>query len=226
MGLPLVVAGPNDLYRRGLVGCLLEAGFLLNDPDDVPAWARLTGPRAIIVRLGAGVALTTAVESWGARTELVLLALLMDPSLEAYRDTLRGGGTPAAADLAPDDIIAALRAAIDGRVLLPREIASALVAGVKLDRRPLQDGLIPPLFGSTEIKILSRIAQGDTDRQIASALCFSERTVRRRMRNIFAALGIETRVQAGIWAARVGIHEDDDLPKDRFADGPHADFQA
>ena len=226
MTIPLVVAGANDFYRRGLVACLLEDGFLINEPDDVSAWAKLTGLRAIILRLGAGVPLAPVVESWGRRTDLVLLALLMDPGVEAYGETLSAGGAPVAADLPPDDIIAALKAAIRGRVLLPKEIASALVAGMKPVPQAAREGLVPPRLGSTEMKIMRRIAQGDTDRQIAAALCFSERTVRRRMRNIFATLGIETRVEAGIWAAQVGIHQDDDLPCELLPDGSRTGLQA
>ena len=64
----------------------------------------------------------------------------------------------------------------------------------------------------TELDILARVARGDTDRRIATALRVSERTVRRRLHLIFSKLGVASRIQAGIYAARIGLAAPDVRP--------------
>ena len=110
------------------------------------------------------------------------------------------------------ELIAAL-AAIKGAAaavnaslgVLPQDVASRLAWGESEGEAPAEESLDLLPLGEAEVQILGRIARGDTDRKIASALQISERTVRRRLQLIFSKLGIETRVQAGIYAAQRGL---------------------
>jgi DNA-binding NarL/FixJ family response regulator len=120
----------------------------------------------------------------------VVIALLTDPTPQAYCNVLAAGAFPVAWDVPPAVIVSVLEAAIRGEVVLPQDVASRLAwtetgsvapAGESVDLLPL---------GEAEVQILGRIARGDTDRKIASALQISERTVRRRLQLIFSKLGV------------------------------------
>jgi ATP/maltotriose-dependent transcriptional regulator MalT len=51
-----------------------------------------------------------------------------------------------------------------------------------------------------EREVLSLVARGETNRQIAAALCISEHTVARHLSNIFDKLGVASRTAAGAFA--------------------------
>jgi DNA-binding NarL/FixJ family response regulator len=51
-----------------------------------------------------------------------------------------------------------------------------------------------------ELEVLRLVAAGRTNREIASALVISERTVARHLQNIFVKLGVSSRTAAGAFA--------------------------
>jgi DNA-binding CsgD family transcriptional regulator/tetratricopeptide (TPR) repeat protein len=53
-----------------------------------------------------------------------------------------------------------------------------------------------------ELEVLRLIARGRSNREIASALVISERTVARHVQNIFAKLGVSSRASASVFAAQ------------------------
>ncbi len=58
--------------------------------------------------------------------------------------------------------------------------------------------------GMARTMLLRQLSQGAKDEQIARSLGVSLRTVRRRMADLFAELGVESRFQAGVEAVRRG----------------------
>ena len=56
-----------------------------------------------------------------------------------------------------------------------------------------------------ERDILAHIAQGETNRDIARALNLSERTVRRRVIQVYGKLQVNDRVDAALYAERHGL---------------------
>lgn len=60
----------------------------------------------------------------------------------------------------------------------------------------------PSLGGLTkrELEILTGIARGGTNRQVAQQIFISEKTVARHLANIYAKLGVSSRTAAVAWA--------------------------
>jgi ATP/maltotriose-dependent transcriptional regulator MalT len=67
-------------------------------------------------------------------------------------------------------------------------------------RRRTEHGL-----SAREVEVLRLIARGRSNRQIATALVISERTVARHVQNIFAKLGVSSRASASVFAAEHGL---------------------
>ncbi len=60
-----------------------------------------------------------------------------------------------------------------------------------------------------EIQVLELIVQGQTNREIATALSIAEDTVKIHLRNILEKLHLQNRIQAAVYAVRQGlVHED------------------
>jgi DNA-binding NarL/FixJ family response regulator len=225
--VPVAVSSRVARIRTALIPTLAAAGFGAEEPEDLLGWVPLPGRRAVVVVEGS----PEAIAIGGLRTEvgdLVAVAVLGDSCPSAFREALRAGYFPVAPEASAGGITAVLRAALDGQVLLPQTVIAGLIGGVVPSGAdaPSAPGVPAwPAFGvtaggeppsppnaraqpaldGTEVLILRRIAQGDTDRRIASALGVSERTVRRRMRALFTKLGVDTRVQAGVYAAGRGL---------------------
>jgi DNA-binding NarL/FixJ family response regulator len=56
-----------------------------------------------------------------------------------------------------------------------------------------------------ERDILSLLAQGLSNKEIAEQLCLSEKSVRNRVSEILSKLGVSNRTQAAIWAKENGL---------------------
>ena len=89
------------------------------------------------------------------------------------------------------------------------ELAAARDAFVRLDARPdlarvdvLAGRIRTDGHGLTvrEVQVLRLVAAGKSNREIASALVISDRTVARHVQNIFAKLGVSSRAAASVFA--------------------------
>lgn len=97
-------------------------------------------------------------------------------------------------DIKGQDLVQAIRAVHAGQRPLPPEIAARL-----LERVPRT------ALSSRETEILTLIAKGTSNKEIAAALNISEGTVRVHASNLFAKLGCSDRAQAVSEAFRRGI---------------------
>jgi DNA-binding NarL/FixJ family response regulator len=93
-----------------------------------------------------------------------------------------------------DDLIAALRRVAAGERSLAPEIATRL-AGLKLG----------PAITLREREILSLVAKGRANKEIAAALGIAEDTVKRHISNVLQKLDVSDRAQATAEAIRRGI---------------------
>ena len=64
-----------------------------------------------------------------------------------------------------------------------------------------------PLEGLTdrEREVLALVAEGLPNKQIARRLEISEKTVKAHLTSVFRAIGVNDRMQAGLWARRNGL---------------------
>src|SRR5215472_10688018 len=98
-------------------------------------------------------------------------------------------------DCSPFDLVGAVRAAARGESTLHSLVASRLLQEMQRRERPLLDDLTP-----REREVLTRIARGRSNHEIASELSMSEPTVRTHIANILSKLHLADRTQAAIYA--------------------------
>lgn len=100
-------------------------------------------------------------------------------------------------DAPRDVLVRAVRAAATGEPVLSPSVASRLMDQV---RAPAGDAL-----SQREREVLTRIANGATNRAIAAALFISEATVKTHLLHIYAKLGVQDRAGAVGEAYRRGL---------------------
>jgi DNA-binding NarL/FixJ family response regulator len=101
-------------------------------------------------------------------------------------------------DAEADEVAAAIRAAAAGECHLDPAVGKLLAATL---RAPRSAGSLT----AREREVLTLIAEGATNRQIARRLSVTERTARTHVSNILGKLGLTSRTQAALWAVREGL---------------------
>ncbi|UFS58735.1 response regulator [Subtercola endophyticus] len=100
----------------------------------------------------------------------------------------------------PDSILEAIRAAANGRQYVDPELAVQLAQG-SLD--PDVPSLTP-----REREVVTLVAQGMSNLDIAHELFISERTARTHVSHVLGKLGFESRIQLALWALDGGRGND------------------
>jgi DNA-binding NarL/FixJ family response regulator len=104
-------------------------------------------------------------------------------------------------DVDPDALAGAIRSVHAGHVLLQPEVADALLAQEESGSGHGRGNALT----EREREVLSLIADGRSNREIARALVLSEKTVKTHVSNILMKLDLSDRTQAALWAVRHGI---------------------
>lgn len=114
-------------------------------------------------------------------------------------------------DIPPRELVQAVREAYLGKVQLHPEVARKLMAVAAARDRPhpsTDPGLSEESLTEREREVLSLIAEGQNNREIAERLVISEKTVKTHVSNILNKLHLDDRTQAAIYALRHGLAMD------------------
>jgi len=225
----VVVVDDHAVVRRGLFD------FLGGEPDLEVVGDAAGGQQALD--------LLARLDLEGSRPDVVLMDLQMEPvdGIETTREirtrfedvevvvlTSFGeearvfGALEAGAsgyllkDADADEVAVAVRAAHRGELQLDAAVARRLTASLRADAR--DDGADE--LTSRELEVLGLLAGGETNKGIAAKLGIGERTARTHVSHILSKLGLTSRTQAALWAAREGLSDAGADPKARAGDQP------
>lgn len=99
----------------------------------------------------------------------------------------------------PGEIVAGIRSVAAGGTVLAPSIAAALVARVR------QPPVERPRLSTRELEVLSLVAQGSSNPEIATALFIGEATVKTHLLHVFEKLGVSDRTRAVTLALELGL---------------------
>jgi two-component system NarL family response regulator len=97
-------------------------------------------------------------------------------------------------DMSTEEIVSTIRDVYAGDALLPREVAERLTRSEQRDQ-----------LTERERDVLEALIKGRSNKEIASALCISEDTVKSHLKTLFTKLGVRDRTGAAVEAIRHGI---------------------
>ncbi|OUC96831.1 response regulator [Streptosporangium minutum] len=105
-------------------------------------------------------------------------------------------------DVDPAALVQAIRAVHGGQVLLAPEAAEAMLSAPA--PAPSAGRYVAPLT-DRELEVLTLIASGRSNREIARELAVAEKTVKTHVSNVLMKLGVQDRTQAALYAVRHGL---------------------
>jgi DNA-binding NarL/FixJ family response regulator len=210
----VLVVDDHAVVRRGLFA------FLEGEPDiEVVGDAK-----------GAAEALEllARLDAEGARPQVILMDLQMEPvdgiettrkiralyddvevvALTSFDEEERvhaaleaGASGYLLKDADVDEVAVAVRAAHRGELQLDPAVARRLTDSLRAT--PATDAAAE--LTSRELDVLRLLGEGHPNKTIATTLGITERTARTHVSKILAKLGLSSRTQAALWAAREGI---------------------
>ena len=153
-----------------------------------------------------GLEALAAIKSSNPDAAVIILTSYRNPEY-FYRAIASGAAGFLMKEGSPSQITHAIRTVLEGESIIDRQVLrdslKALSATTK--RTSSADNLDIPSLTEQEIRILTMIAEGLTNSDIAEVLTVSPNTVKTHVRNIFVKLGVSDRTQAAIWAIRRGL---------------------
>jgi DNA-binding NarL/FixJ family response regulator len=108
-----------------------------------------------------------------------------------------------------DALNQAIRAAAEGQVQLAPEAARMLMREVRLPEPKQEPGV--DALTARETDVLRLVAGGFANKEIAVELGIGEKTVKTHVSNVLSKLGVQSRTQAALYAAKAGIVSADSI---------------
>jgi two-component system, NarL family, response regulator DevR len=208
MTIRVFLLDDHEVVRAGLRSLLeSEGGFeVVGEAGTVEqALARIpaAAPDVAIldVRLPDGSGIEVCRE---IRADLPNVACLM---LTSYADdeallaaVLAGAAGYVIKQVGGSDLVGDVRKVSEGKSLLDPKLTRRVLERIQTPSQ--EEGQLASLTAQ-ERRILDRIAQGETNRQIAEGMFLAEKTVKNYVSNLLAKLGMQRRTEAAIFATRL-----------------------
>jgi DNA-binding NarL/FixJ family response regulator len=210
----VIVVDDQALVREGLM-TLLEATPDVNpvaaaaDGEEAVALCARHRPDVVLMDLRMpkldGVEATRRIRAAQPDTEIVVLTTHADEDsiLDALRAGARGYLTK---DAGITEISRAVHAAAAHQALLDPAVQSRLIAAASAGARPAPaPATLPDQLTPREAEVLSLVARGLSNGEIAATLVVSEATVKSHINHVFAKIGARDRAQAVHYAYTHGL---------------------
>jgi DNA-binding NarL/FixJ family response regulator len=153
-----------------------------------------------------GLEALAAIKSARPKTTVLLMTSFPNPEY-LYRAVILGAAGFLNKNTEPDQITRAVKTIVSGESIIDRQLLRDSLKALRTEVRSgsSKDNMNVPSLTEREIRILTLIAEGLTNADIAETLSVSQNTVKTHIRHIFAKLDVSDRTQAAIWAIRNGL---------------------
>lgn len=197
-GLRMLLATEEDVDIIGEAGTAAEA---LASATDLK-------PDVILMDIGlpdkSGIDATSEIKTHFPETAIVALTIHEDE--EYFFKMLEAGASgyvPKRA--APEELLTAIRTAANGEVYLYPSMAKLLVKDYLAHEPSTKDKSNGNGLTEREHEVLTHLAEGESNEEIAKKLVISPKTVARHRENIMRKLNLHSRAELVRYAIRKGI---------------------
>ncbi len=208
----LIIADDHRLFRQGLRYLLEQAGGFevvgeAEDGQQAVRLARTLTPHVILMDINMpgmdGVQATALITEHIPQTRVIILTMYAQDRLvfEAIKAGARGYLLK---DIDEKELVYAVQAVHRGEALITPSLAGCLLDEFRQMSKSLESQHKAETLNPSEMQILRLVAQGASNKEVASRLGLSERTVANRLSEIYDKLHVNSRTQAVLLALRKG----------------------
>ncbi len=213
--ISVLVADDQALVRAGFRAILEQQPGIrvvgeAVDGRDAVHLARLRRPDVVLMDIRMpdldGLEATRRILADAGDDPVAVLMLTTFDINEYVYEALRAGASGfLLKDVVPEDLVAAVRVVAAGDALIAPAITKRLIEQFARTAPPSTPP--PELAALTprEVEVLTLVARGLSNREIADEFVLSEATVKTHVKRILAKLGVRDRVQAVVMAYEAGL---------------------
>lgn len=150
-----------------------------------------------------GIEATRQIKQISPRTQIIILTSFHEDS-QILPAIQAGALSYLLKDVKPVELIAAIRKAARGEVVLHPFVAARLMQSLQT-KPTTESGGVSTDLSKRELEVLRLIAEGITNAEIAERLFISQKTVKSHVSNILSKLHLADRTQAAVYAWRNGL---------------------
>ncbi|KGM45521.1 response regulator transcription factor [Neobacillus niacini] len=208
MGIRILIADDHHVVRRGLAFFLktqkdIEIIGEAGNGREAVELARTLKPDLILMDLVMpemdGIQATQIIKNELPEIKIMMLTSFSDqdhviPALEA------GASGYQLKDIEPDELINCINKIINGENQLHPKATSHLLANLS-NKESNEKNSIKQLT-KRELDVLREIARGKSNKEIASSLFITEKTVKTHVSNLLSKLELADRTQAALFAVK------------------------
>lgn len=208
MTIRVFLLDDHEVVRRGVADLLgmeddIEIVGEAGTAEQAVSRILATAPDVAILDVqlpdGSGVEVCREVRS--VRPELVCLMLTSFAEDEALFEAIMAGAAGfVLKQVKGSDLIDSVRKVARGESLLDPRTTQRVLERIR--RAPEEDERLKGLTPQ-EKRILSLLAEGRTNRQIADEMFLAEKTVKNYVSNLLSKMGMSRRTEAAVYAARL-----------------------
>jgi two-component system response regulator DevR len=210
----ILIADDHEVVRIGLVSLLdRQAGFRVvgqaGSGDEAVRLARALRPDVVVMDIrmpnGSGTDACRTITTELPDTPVVMLTSYADE--EALFEAIAAGASGYVLKrIGSDELVHAIRTVADGRSKLDPAVTAAVLERLRHAAHAEESGAFGELT-EQERRVLAHLAQGESNREIATAMRLAEKTVRNYVSSILAKLALASRAQAAAFAIRNRLSE-------------------
>ena len=212
--ITILIADDQTLFRE-CIKDLLEneqdfkvVGEAGNGPEAV-ALAKKLKPDVILMDIKLpqmdGIAATRAVRMESPQTNVLILSSYEDDAHVA--EAIQAGANGYLSKMMPvAELVHALRTFNQEGVMIPQAIMNKLLQHLRI---PSHDNP-PDSLTATEMKVMSLLGKGKTNKDIADELGCSVKTIKNHLNSVFTKLGVNNRTEAVVKAMEMNLISADD----------------
>ena len=209
----VLLVDDHALFRKGLANLLrAEPDFEVvgeaADGQEAIAQAPILQPDVILmdVRMPrvSGLEATRQILSTLPQTKILMLSMSEDE--DAVFEAVKNGAQGYLLKTAdPEELFEALRGIIRGEAPLSGSLAVKLLREfTRLAHEPTVPAPPRTVLSQREKEVLALVADGKSNKEIATALAVAENTIKNCVKTILEKLHLENRVQAAVFACNQG----------------------
>jgi DNA-binding NarL/FixJ family response regulator len=211
--LRILLVDDHILFRKGVAALLsarpdMQVVGEASDGSEAIKAARDILPDVILMDIGMpvlnGLEATRRIKREMPHVKIVMLTA-SDEDQNLFESIKSGAQGYLLKDLEPQQLYSLLDSLRKGEAPLSGAIATKILKEFTQPTEATSEKEIVEELTSREINVLSLIAEGKTNKEIADELVISENTVKIHLRNILDKLHLQNRIQAAVYAVRKGL---------------------
>ncbi len=213
----VLVVDDHALFRRGLDVVLADEADIeivgeAADGSEAVEQASLLAPDIVLmdVRMPrrGGIDACTAIKTAVPSAKIIMLTI-SDEEGDLYEAIKAGAMGYLLKEISIQEVAEAIRQVQGGQSLISPSMASKLLTEfATLANRDLAKPVVPtPRLTEREMEVLTLVAKGLANRDVANQLYISENTVKNHVRNILEKLQLHSRMEAVMYAVRENMIE-------------------